>query len=242
MTHQYNISGMTCSSCIAKVKSELLKTGGIITADVQLTAPQATISMQQHIPLQVLQSAIQKAGPYNITGAATVHSDITPESNKTWFATYKPVLLIFFYVTVIAIISSVTANQFHVDTAMRIFMAGFFLAFSFFKLLDISGFADSYSTYDIIAKKFRIWGFIYPFVEFFLGIAYALNVQPLLINTGTFFVMAISIIGVLQAVLNKQKIRCACLGAVFNLPMSSITIIEDALMIAMSSIMLLMLF
>jgi hypothetical protein len=53
-----------------------------------------------------------------------------------------------------------------------------------------------------------------------------------------FLVMSISIIGVLQSVLNKRKIKCACLGAVFNLPMSTITIIEDALMIGMSAVML----
>ena len=51
--------------------------------------------------------------------------------------------------------------------------------------------------------------------------------------------MSISIIGVLQSVLNKKKIQCACLGAVFNLPMSTVTIIEDALMIVMSGIMIL---
>jgi hypothetical protein len=38
--------------------------------------------------------------------------------------------------------------------------------------------------------------------------------------------------------MNKQKIRCACLGAVFNLPMSTITIIEDLLMVAMAAWML----
>lgn len=38
--------------------------------------------------------------------------------------------------------------------------------------------------------------------------------------------------------MNKRKIKCACLGDVFNLPMSTITIIEDALMIGMSVIML----
>ena len=50
--------------------------------------------------------------------------------------------------------------------------------------------------------------------------------------------MSISIVGVLKSVLNKQNIQCACLGAVFNLPMSTITIIEDALMIVMSATML----
>ncbi|OYW82093.1 MAG: heavy metal transporter, partial [Sphingobacteriia bacterium 32-37-4] len=39
--------------------------------------------------------------------------------------------------------------------------------------------------------------------------------------------------------LNKKKIQCACLGDVFNLPMSTVTIIEDALMIGMSAVMLL---
>ena len=58
-------------------------------------------------------------------------------------------------------------------------------------------------------------------------------------NVVTLIVMSISIVGVLQSVLSKQKIQCACLGAVFNLPMSTVTIIEDALMIIMSATMLL---
>jgi hypothetical protein len=56
-------------------------------------------------------------------------------------------------------------------TGMRIFMSGFFLVFSFFKMLDINGFADSYSMYDIVAKKLKAWGYIYVFVELALGLA-----------------------------------------------------------------------
>ena len=52
--------------------------------------------------------------------------------------------------------------------------------------------------------------------------------------------MSISIVGVLQTVLDKKTIKCACLGDVFNLPMSTVTIIEDGLMIAMSVTMLIM--
>ena len=47
---------------------------------------------------------------------------------------------------------------------MRFFMAGFFLVFSFFKLLDINAFADAYSRYDLLAMRWRGWGLIYPFV------------------------------------------------------------------------------
>ena len=61
MTHTYQITGMTCSSCVAKVKSELLKIGDITSADVQLAYPQATIAMQQHIPVKQLQEAVSRA-------------------------------------------------------------------------------------------------------------------------------------------------------------------------------------
>ena len=123
--------------------------------------------------------------------------------------------------------------------AMLTFMSGFFLVFSFFKLLNLKGFAESYVMYDVLAKRIPIWAYIYAFVELALGIAYLINFNPLVTNSITLIVMSISIIGVLQSVLNKKKIQCACLGAVFNLPMSTVTIIEDALMIAMSALMIL---
>ena len=72
----------------------------------------------------------------------------------------------------------------------------------------------------------------------FSGRHYLTGFNPIVTNSITVIVMVVSIIGVLQSVLNNKKIKCACLGAVFNLPMSTITIIEDALMIAMSVIML----
>jgi hypothetical protein len=118
-------------------------------------------------------------------------------------------------------------------------MSGFFLVFSFFKLLNLQGFANSYSMYDIVAKRFKAWGYIYAFVELGLGLAFALNIAPFAVNAITFIVMTVSLVGVLQSVLNKRKIQCACLGAVFNLPMSTVTIVEDALMIAMSGVVLL---
>ena len=83
------------------------------------------------------------------------------------------------------------------------------------------------------------WGYVYAFIELFLGIAFLTGFNPILTNTITFTAMTVSIIGVLQSVLNKRKIKCACLGDFFNLPMSSITIFEDALMMGMSGTMLL---
>ncbi len=233
MTHTYKVTGMTCSSCEAKVKSSLLMLPNVTKVEVSKEKQSATITMDKHIALSTFQNALDKK--YTIT--ATEHNE-TAEQAKSWLATYKPILIIFAYITTISIIAGTQHNTFHWMQAMNIFMAGFFLTFSFFKMLDLKGFAESYSMYDIVAKKVKAWGFIYAFIELGLGIAYATNFKPLATNIVTLVVMTISIIGVLQSVLNKRKIQCACLGAVFNLPMSTVTIIEDALMIAMSGIML----
>lgn len=239
MTHTYNITGMTCGGCVAKAKNELLKIADITAVEVQLTAPQAIITMQKHIPVSVLQTALYKAGNYSITeaGNAMPHTKMV-EGNVSWFQTYKPILLIGFYITAVTLLVELTTGIFNLQTWMMHFMAGFFLVFSFFKLLDLPGFADSYRTYDIIAKKWRGWGYLYAFIELALGLAYLSGFQQVATAVVTLVVMTLSIIGVLQSVLNKREIQCACLGAVFKLPMSTVTIIEDALMIAMSAGML----
>lgn len=234
MTHTYKVTGMTCSSCEAKVKSSLLIVPYVTSVDVSKELQSATISMDKHIALSTFQNALDKK--YSIT--AMEHNETTEQANN-WFATYKPILLIFGYIAVVSVIAGTHQHTFHWMHAMNVFMAGFFLTFSFFKMLDLKGFSESYRMYDIVAKKLPAWGFIYPFVELGLGIAYAANFHPLATNTITLLVMTVSIAGVLQSVLNKRKIQCACLGAVFNLPMSTVTIIEDALMIGMSAIMLL---
>ncbi len=235
MTHSYQVTGMTCGNCEAKVKSALLTLPDVTSVEVSKDNSTATITMSKHIALSDLQNAIGTDGKYKIS--ATQHSEAT-EQAKNWLETYKPILLIFFYITALASFVQFSNHHFDVMHWMNIFMAGFFLTFSFFKMLDLKGFAESYAMYDVVAKRIPVWGYLYAFIELSLGIAYAVNFNPLLTNITTVVVMSISIVGVLQSVLNKQKIQCACLGAVFNLPMSTVTIIEDALMIAMSGIML----
>ena len=242
MTHTYDITGMTCNGCVAKVKSELLKMGDVTTADVQLAAPQATITMQRHISLPKLQEALSRSGNFRITESAH-HEPVAPlattvpESNDA-ITSYKPLLLVLMYILLVTLLSEVANGIFDWHRWMTNFMAGFFLTFSFFKMLDLRGFADSYATYDVVAKRWHAWGYVYAFIELALGIAYLLRFNPLITNGVTFVVMSISIIGVLQSVWNKRKIQCACLGTVFNLPMTTVTIIEDGLMIAMSAIMI----
>lgn len=242
MTHTYNVSGMTCGGCQAKVQGLLSKVSGVKNVSIDLSKGEAVIDMDKHIATEDLKTALNDYPKYQLSETHpqihTIVSAIEKEEGRSWIATYKPILLIFGYITGVTFLTEYINGDFIWMRWMNHFMAGFFLVFSFFKLLNLKGFAESYSMYDIVAKKWNGWGYVYAFTELALGIAFLVGFNPILTNSVTFVVMTVSIIGVLQSVLNKRKIKCACLGDVFNLPMSTITIIEDALMIGMSAIML----
>lgn len=242
MTHTYKISGMTCDNCQEKVKNVLSQVDGVTNTDVDWRKGEAAITMNKHIPTSVLQQALKPYPRYQLSEKQEIIPHFDKEEQKNWWQIYKPVLLIFTFITGFTLLVELINEQFQWMRWMNHFMAGFFIVFSFFKLLNLRGFADSYSTYDILAKRWRPYAFIYAFIELGLGVAYLTGITPLVVNMVTFVVMSISLVGVLQSVLNKRKIRCACLGDVFNLPMSTITIVEDALMIAMALIMLITMF
>ena len=240
MIHTYTISGMTCGGCVAKVKSELLKLGDIVSADVQLQRPQATLTMNKHISTVSLQQAVSKAGHYTLAeadggmaGTIDTANDTTEEKNS-----YFPIFLIFGFIAGITLLVQITNNSFSWMQWMSHFMAGFFIVFSFFKLMNLKGFAEGYKSYDVVAKKIPVWGFIYPFVELGLGLAFLTSFQPLGTNIATFLVMVISSIGVIQSLIKKTTFQCACLGTIIKLPLSKVTLFEDLLMVAMSAFMI----
>lgn len=243
MTHTYSVTGMTCSGCQAKVQGLLSKVAGVKSVSIDLSKGETTIEMDKHIATAALKDALKDYPKYQLTENNYQHHAAVREveeiENKSWIVTYKPILLIFAYITGITLSVEWMQGAFVWMRWMNHFMAGFFLVFSFFKLLNLKGFAESYSMYDVVAKRWSAWSYIYAFTELALGASFLTGFNPILTNIVTFTVMTISIVGVLQSVLNKKKIKCACLGDVFNLPMSTITIIEDALMIGMSGIMLL---
>ncbi|MCG8340097.1 MAG: hypothetical protein MI674_02325 [Cytophagales bacterium] len=156
------------------------------------------------------------------------------------YTKYTPLILIVLFITGITFLVQYPFNAFSWNIWMRHFMAGFFIVFSFFKILDLKGFVNTYVLYDFITKKYKAWGYIYPFIELSLGIAYLIENVSNIINFITIILLSISITGVIKSVISKNKIKCACLGNIFNLPMSIVTIIENLIMIFMAICMLVM--
>ena len=250
MTLTYTISGMTCEGCAAKVKSAFLKHPDVLSVTVSHQEGTAKAQAGQKPDRNKLDKLLANAGEYHITSVAesgeqSVEAD-SPISNGSGKDTtsnwdiYKPLVLIFLFVSGIAAIASYEGQYFSWHAWMRYFMAGFFFVFSFFKFLDLKGFANSYAMYDLLARQWKGYGYVYPFLELGLGILYLTALHLPATHVATIVIMGFSSVGVIRNMLSPNQVQCACLGTIFKLPLGRVTLVEDLLMIVMAGVMLLL--
>ena len=230
----FRIEGMTCSGCVAGVQFKLDSHPEISNAIVSLAENSFTISTSSDAPSAVALEAFLDSPKHKVsTSSSPVQSSQPASSVQSSPTTFKPLIIIALFLTGIA---ALTADSFH--EGMNNFMAGFFLTFSFFKFLDLKAFAQSYAMYDLLAMRSKIYAYCYPFIELALGCAYLTHFAPKETYIVTLAVMSFSTIGVVKSVMDKKQIKCACLGSVFNLPMTTVTIVEDLMMVGMAAYML----
>lgn len=146
-----------------------------------------------------------------------------------------------FSLVLIAFLASAALHKNHAAlhlSWMSTFMGIFLCQFAMLKLFHPSGFVEGFQKYDLIASKSKIYGYIYPLIELSLGLGYLAHVMPILINIVTIVVFGIGAVGVVQALRKGLDVRCACLGTVIDVPLSTVTLTEDFAMIAMAFISL----
>jgi cation transport ATPase len=236
----YAIKGMHCKTCIEKIKLALSSYFNVI--DVTFHPPRLQIEADNPPSYKILNAILSTAGDYvlqTITQEADASSDVK-ETEKNGFVSYYPLILIIAYILGVALINNLNWPQINWQGLMSQGMAGFFLVFSAFKLLDLRGFAQGYASYDLLARRWFTYGYLYPFLELGLGLLYL--TQHFLIPTqiATVVIMGFSSLGVINSLVKKQKFKCACLGTILNVPLSSITLAEDLTMVILAVLALIM--
>ena len=219
-------------SCVSKIEKSLYGNSAIKKISIDKETGTTTLEGESLPHYDIISGLVSATGEYSLS-ATSASQSASKESNRS----YKPLLIIVLYLLGTTLLLEFSNGMFQIKTWMAHFMAGFFLVFSFFKMLDIAAFAKAYQSYDIIAAKAKWYGYMFPFIELGLGIAYLLYSDNELTHLITAIVMFVSLIGVIKSVVQKSEIECACLGTVFNLPMSYVTIIEDGIMLVMALFM-----
>lgn len=240
MKNTYQIRGMTCNGCKASVEKYLNEVDSVTSVFVSLEKGEAEIVMDSHIETKVLQEALPEK--YSLSEktqnlAETIQkSDYLAEVEKSKLQQLKPLLLIILYISVASVL--LHFREWSWKGFMLDFMGLFYIVFSFFKMLDLRGFPESFRMYDPLAKRLPIYGWVYPFIETALGLMFLMRFEVRTALFITLVVLGITTIGVTKTLLDKKSIRCACLGTALKLPMTEATFIENTIMIVMAVLML----
>lgn len=148
---------------------------------------------------------------------------------------FYPLIGILAVVGVLTAISVIAFNQ----DLMLAFMGWFFLVFGTLKTIRIKGFVEAYQMYDVLAKRNKTYAYIYPFLELGFGLAYLFAWQVEAVSAVVLVIMLIGAYGVYLKLKEHEEIPCACLGTVFKVPMTWVTLGEDLLMAGMALMILL---
>ncbi|PSG98961.1 MAG: hypothetical protein BRC29_02425 [Nanohaloarchaea archaeon SW_7_43_1] len=96
----------------------------------------------------------------------------------------------------------------------------------------------------IMAERSDLYATSYPFLELGLGLLYILLLfngsfeLEVFTHVSAVFLMTVGGAGVLNAIREGRNLQCACLGNVFNVPMTKVTLAEDLGMALMALLML----
>lgn len=188
--------------------------------------------LKQYICPMHLESVSEKPGRCPKCGMDLVVKESKPVviKHKRSIKDFLPIIIIFASIFIFTTIAILARGSWSAVFTMRMMMGSFFLVFGSFKIFNLKAFVEAYSIYDIVAKRSRMYAFAYPFLELTIAGLYLVNLGGVYRDIFTFVLMLISTVGVIQKIRQKETIPCACLGMVFKVPMTWVTLIEDVVM------------
>ena len=212
----------------------LLRIKGYHVDDKQLTSRAETDAFkQEHGVSSTPQTFIEGGRVGGYDDLRRFFGQHVPEEGET---SYRPVIALF----------SVTALM---AMAMSIFLLGspitlsallWFVAFSMcvlaiLKLQNVEQFSTMFLNYDLLARRWVPYAYLYPFGEALAGILMIAGVLKWVAVPVALFIGTVGAVSVFKAVyIDKRELKCACVGGGSNVPLGFISLTENLMMIAMA--------
>ena len=154
--------------------------------------------------------------------------------------TYRPVIAVFAVAALMALATSWAAQG-----ALITVQAGeWFIAFSMcilalLKLQDVESFSSMFLNYDLLARRWVPYSYVYPFAELLAGTLMVAGALMWLSVPVALFIGTIGAVSVFKAVyVDRRTLKCACVGGNSNVPLGFVSLTENLMMIAMAVWML----
>lgn len=154
---------------------------------------------------------------------------------------YKPVIAVFAMTALMALAASVAVE----GTPFTLRAAEWFVSFSMcvlalLKLQDVERFATMFLNYDLLARRWVPYGYVYPFAEGLAGVLMIAGVLNWISVPVALVIGGIGAVSVFKAVyVDRRELKCACVGGSSNVPLGFVSLTENLFMIGMALWMLL---
>jgi len=214
---------------------DLLKREGFAVEDHHLeTRAQTDAVKTEHDVATTPQTFIdgQRIGGYDDLREYLGKSRSQPEEGET---SYQPVLAIFG----VAFMLALAISWYVFETVFTVQAAEWFVSLSMAllaiqKLQDLRSFSTMFLNYDLLARRWVRYGYIYPFGEALAGILMVAHVLPIISVPVALFIGTVGAVSVFKAVyVDKRELKCACVGGNSNVPLGFVSLTENLFMIGM---------
>ncbi len=214
---------------------DLLKREGFAVEDHHLeTRAQTDAFKTEHDVATTPQTFIdgQRIGGYDDLREYLGKSRSQPKEGET---SYQPVLAIFG----VAFMLALAISWYVFETVFTVQAAEWFVSLSMAllaiqKLQDLRSFSTMFLNYDLLARRWVRYGYIYPFGEALAGILMVAHVLPIISVPVALFIGTVGAVSVFKAVyVDKRELKCACVGGNSNVPLGFVSLTENLFMIGM---------
>jgi glutaredoxin len=149
---------------------------------------------------------------------------------------YRPVIVLFAMTALLAMAASyaVTGSIFTGRTA-EWFISFSMVVLALLKLQNVETFATMFLNYDLLAKRWVPYSYIYPFAEGIAGVLMTAGALTWLSVPVALFIGTVGAVSVFKAVyIDRRELKCACVGGSSNVPLGFISLTENLMMIGMA--------
>lgn len=227
--------------CPYGVKSKwLLERMGYKVDDHHLTTRPQTDAFKEKFDVKTTPQTFiggKRIGGYD---ALRVHFGLDKPQSERSDTSYRPIIALFGMTFLMALAAAyvVTGAWLSVKTA-EWFVAFSMCVLAYLKLRDIETFSTMFLNYDLLAKRWVTYGYIYPFAEGLAGVLMIAGVFMWIAIPVALFIGIIGAASVIYAVyIQKRELKCACVGGDSNVPLGFVSLTENLFMIGMAVWML----
>jgi glutaredoxin len=219
---------------------DLLRRKGYAVEDHHLTTREQTDAFKAEHGVKTTPQVFidgQRIGGYDDLRR---HLGLTVRDPKA--VTYAPVIAVFAGTALMALAASYAAT----GAALTVQAAEWFIAFSMcvlaiLKLRDVEGFSSMFLGYDLLARRWVPYAYIYAFAELLAGVLMVSGALTWLSIPVALFIGGVGAVSVFKAVyIDKRDLKCACVGGDSNVPLGFVSLTENLMMVAMAVWMLTM--